>query len=312
MPPEISEAMATDATTGAHPPYTLEQAYACCEQMTRSHYENFPVASRLLPKRLRRPIAVIYAFARSADDLADEGDVTPTERLAQLDAYRQQLDAIAQDMASEHPIFIALADIIARHKLPLMLFHDLLSAFSQDVTQQRYSDFNEVLNYCRRSANPVGRLLLHLHGAASAENLQFSDHICSALQLINFYQDLAQDCDENDRIYLPLDEMTAYGVTEQHLQDHINDAAMRGLLAMHYRRCRTMMLAGAPLGRSLSGRFGWEIRLIIEGGLRVLARLESQLESDPFARPRLRKRDWPLILWRSLFARYPTAPVAVC
>jgi len=292
--------MATDVNTTAATPYTLPQAYAFCEQMARRHYENFPVASRLLPTRLRQPIAVIYAFARSADDFADEGDLSATQRIALLDAYEHELHAIAAGQTSTNPIFIALADVMARHQLPQSLFHDLLSAFRQDVTQQQYADINELLDYCRRSANPVGRLLLHLNGAASAENLSLSDHICTALQLINFHQDLAQDYDENGRIYIPCDEMQEYGVGAEHFRDRRNDAPLRQLLRRQYRRSRELMLAGAPLGRLLRGRFGWEIRLIVAGGLRVLDHLEENLATMPFSRPRLRRRDWPMILWRSL------------
>lgn len=297
--------MSTDASTTTPPAYTLSAAYAFCEQMARRHYENFPVASRLLPTRLRRPIAVIYAFARSADDFADEGDRPQEMRLALLDGYHRELDALAQGEPSSNPIFIALTDVIRRHDLPLPLFHDLLSAFRQDVMQCQYDEFAALLDYCRRSANPVGRLLLHLNDAASPENLVLSDRICTALQLINFYQDLAQDHDENGRIYIPRDEMRHYGVGPQHFRERRNDPALRELLRLQYRRAHTLLLAGAPLGRRLRGRFGWEMRLIIAGGLRILERLEEQLLTAPFARPRLRRRDWPVLLWRSLFARTP-------
>ncbi len=298
--------MAADATTASAVPYTLALSYAFCEQMARNHYENFPVASRLLPARLRRPIAVIYAFARSADDFADEGSLPAAQRLALLDDYGRELHAISRGAASENPIFIALADVMARHDLPAPLFHDLLSAFRQDVTQKSYTDVAELLDYCRRSANPVGRLLLHLDGEADAENLRLSDHICTALQLINFHQDLAQDYAENGRIYIPRDELEEYGVDPEHFRDQRNDAALRELLRRQYRRSRDLMQAGAPLGSRLHGRFGWEIRLIVAGGLRVLERLEEKLENDPFSRPRLRRRDWPVILWRSLTAPWTT------
>lgn len=296
--------MTTDATTAAPQTYTIDAAYGYCEAMARGHYENFPVASYLLPAALRRPVAVVYAFARSADDLADEGTLPAAQRIAQLDAYEAQLTAIAAGTAATQPVFIALTDVLRHHDLPLTLLRDLLSAFRQDVVQRRYRDFAAVLDYCRRSANPVGRLLLHLSGNAEAENLRLSDHICTALQLINFYQDLLQDFDENDRIYLPADEMEQYRVTAEHFRERRNDRALQQLLAAQYRRCRELMLAGAPLGRRLRGRFGWEIRLIVEGGLQVLVRLEQQLDSAPFARPRLRRRDWLPMLWRTLVARY--------
>lgn len=298
--------MSADVTA----PHTLPQAYAYCARMARSHYENFPVASRLLPARLRRPVAVIYAFARSADDFADEGDLAPEQRLALLDGYGRELDALAQGEPSTNPIFIALADVVRRHGLPLPLFRDLLSAFRQDVTQRQYADYAAVLDYCRRSANPVGRLLLHLNGTADAETLALSDRICTALQLINFHQDLLQDYDENGRLYLPQDEMRMHGIGPEHIRDRRNDAALRELLRLQYHRSRELLQAGTPLGRRVRGRFGWEIRLITSAGLRVLERLEANLEAAPFSRPRLRRRDWPVILWRSLSAHQPHAKEA--
>lgn len=275
----------------------VAESYAWCEDLARRHYENFPVASRLLPARLRRPVAAVYAFARLADDMADEGGLPPAQRLAALEDWGRQLDQALTGKA-EHPVFTAIADVVTRHQVPPGLFHDLLSAFRQDVTKRRYASFEEVMDYCRRSANPVGRILLHLANAATPENLELSDRVCSALQLINFWQDLAQDLDENDRIYLPQDAMAAHGVTEDHLRERRSDGAMTALMRAQYRRTRAMMEEGAALGRRLRGRFGLEIRLVIQGGLRVLDRLETQ--HDVFSRPRLRRRDTTLILWRAL------------
>jgi phytoene synthase len=188
--------------------------------------------------------------------------------------------------------------VLERHRLPLQLFRDLLSAFSQDVVKDRYANFDEVRDYCRRSADPVGRLLVHLNGDATEENLALSDHICTSLQLINFWQDLAQDLNENDRIYLPQDEMARFGVTEAGLHLRRVDEPLRALMAFQYRRSRDLMLTGAPLARRLRGRLGWELRFIVAGGLRVLDRLAEQ--RDPFARPRLRTRDlWPMT-WQAL------------
>lgn len=284
------------------PAPSLPHAYAYCRKLAQSHYENFPVASRLLPRRSRDAVAVIYAFARNADDFADEGERSAAQRLSLLDDYAAQLDAISRDDIQEAPVFIALADVIARHRLPLQLFHDLLSAFRQDVTKKRYADFDEVLDYCRRSANPVGRLLLQLHGAASEENLQLSDKICSALQLINFLQDIEQDAQENDRIYLPQDELDKYGVDKADLAAARSSEGLIQLLALQRARTLTMMHEGAPLGSRLSGRFGLEIRLIIEGGMRVLELLCAN-SPTPFARPRLRKSDYLTIVWRALDKR---------
>jgi hydroxysqualene synthase len=277
----------------------LEDAYRHCLRLARSHYENFPVASWLLPRRIQRPIAVIYAFARSADDFADEGDLSAAARDAQLRDYAAKLDALRADHPINDPIFIALSDVAAKYALPLDLLHDLLIAFRQDVTKHRYADFAEVLDYCRHSANPVGRLVLHLYRAATAENLRDSDSICTALQLINFWQDLAQDCDENDRIYLPRDEMALYGVTEAQLIEHRCDAALLRLIDMQVSRARRLLLLGAPLGIRLKGRLGMEVRAIIQGGLCLLDALARR--DNPFVRPRLRRRDRLRIVWRAFF-----------
>jgi squalene synthase HpnC len=279
--------------------HNIESAYRHCEQLAHSHYENFPVASWLLPRALRRPIAVIYAFARTADDFADEGHYNGAQRLALLHGYEEKLNLLARGETSEDPVFIALADVITQHQLPLSLFHDLLSAFAQDVTKKRYTDFTQLLDYCRRSANPVGRLLLHLSGNASEENLQLSDKVCSALQLINFYQDLAQDFTENERIYLPEEEMRRYGVGSEHFAVRSGEQEMVELFRYQVARARGMMLEGKPLGKRLKGRFGLEIRLIIEGGLAIIERLEQCAET-PFTRPRLRSSDWLRAIWRAL------------
>ena len=184
--------------------------------MPVDHYENFPVASFLLPPALRGPIAAIYHFARSADDFADEGDAPAEVCLAQLDVYRAELDAIAKGLPTKHPIFLALRPVIHQHQLPLQLFYDLLDAFSQDVVKQRYANFAELSDYCARSANPIGRLLLQLFGQTNALQLAQSDAICTALQLINHWQDVGIDAAKGEagRIYLPQDELVRYGVSE--------------------------------------------------------------------------------------------------
>ena len=280
---------------------TLSQAYRHCMALAQSHYENFPVASRLLPTPQRQAVAVIYAFARQADDMADEGEYTSAQRLALLDGHAAKLQAIEQDKPVDDPLFIALADVQQRFALPFALFHDLLSAFRQDVTQTRYGDFTEVLDYCRRSANPVGRLLLHMHREASDEHCYLSDQICSALQLINFMQDLQQDLRENDRIYLSLDEMARFGIGIEDLQRQSCATPMLALIDHQLQRIRTMLEQGAPLGRQLTGRFGLEIRLIIEAAFTVLDKLQSH-HGNPWARPRLKRRDHLSIAGRALFS----------
>jgi len=267
--------------------------------MGNSHYENFPVGSLLLPPQFRHPVAGIYRFAREADDFADEGSAPDAVRLEQLERFRGQLRKIERGHIPDSDSFTTLAGVIHNHRLPVSLFHDLLSAFAQDVTRKRYADFPDVLDYCRRSANPIGRLLLHLFGRATPENLRHSDSICSALQLVNFWQDVEIDF-RMDRVYLPQDEMKRYGVTEQHIAERRCDDEWRALIRFQIERARAMLVAGAPLGRALPGRIGLEIRATAQGGLRILEKLE-RAQCDMFRdRPVLRWHDWPLILARSI------------
>ena len=281
---------------------TLPAAYQHCRQVAATHYENFPVASHLLPNRLRDPVSVIYAFARTADDFADEGYYNSTERLRLLADYNAQLQYLMDRKPVTDPVFIALGDVIQRYGLPITLFKDLLSAFTQDVTQTRYASFSDVLDYCQWSANPVGRLLLYLYGYVSPTKLALSDHICTALQLINFLQDLTQDFDEHNRIYLPQDEMQRYGINESHLRDRISDAAMQKLIQLQIQRTSALLLAGAPLGNQLPGRIGLELRLIVQGGMRILQKLHHN-DCDVFRRPRLRKADYFVMLWHAVIKR---------
>jgi len=267
--------------------------------MSVGHYENFPVASVLLPAPLRHPVSVIYRFARSADDFADEGDLPPARRLALLDDYRQELRQMEAGMPPGQTLFAELGAVVRAYRLPLQLFHDLLDAFSQDVVKKRYADFAELMDYCRRSANPVGRLLLHLFGAAQGENLRHSDAICSSLQLINFWQDVAIDL-RKDRVYLPQDELRRHGVSEAQLSAGDASGPWKALMRFQTARARALMLSGAPLGRALRGRIGLEIRTIVQGGLRILEKIDKA-EGDVYhRRPVLRAHDWPLLLFRAL------------
>jgi phytoene synthase len=264
------------------------------------HYENFPVASLLLPAPLRRPVEVIYRFARTADDFADEGCDPPEIRLAKLSDYQAGLVTIAAGETPRDPLFRDLANIIRDYGLPLQPFRDLLDAFAQDVTKKRYANYAEVLDYCRRSANPVGRLLLHLFKQTNETDLRRSDAICSALQLINFWQDVALDYTSDDRVYLPQDEMARFGVTQLHLLEKICDAAWRALMAFQVERTRALMLSGVDLGRALPGRVGLEIRATIEGGLRILQKIEAAGYDVFRHRPVIGPLDWPRLLLRSL------------
>lgn len=247
------------------------------------HYENFPVASWLCPPALRAPILALYGFARTADDIADEGNATAAERLALLQLYRQDLHESwrnPQHRSAQWPeVFAALTRQHQTWAFPLGLLEDLLDAFEQDVTYTRdhhvYADRTELLDYCRRSANPIGRLILHLAQVQDAESLAMSDAICSALQLINFWQDLSVDVPRG-RLYLPLGA---------NLTDELAYA-------------RALMEQGAPLVRRLSGRLGWELRLVVQGGLRILDK--AQREDTRRIRPTVHAGDTPLMLWRAL------------
>jgi phytoene synthase len=262
--------------------------------MAVGHYENFPVASLLLPARLREPVEIIYRFARSADDFADEGDDPPQLRLRKLNDYRAQLAAPAS------PLFRDVEKIIREHDLPVQLFADLLDAFSQDVTQKRYGSYSQVLDYCRRSANPVGRLLLHLFKRTSDSDLRQSDAICSALQLVNHWQDVDVDYAKDNRVYLPQDDMARFGVSERHLKERICDSAWQALMRFQVDRARALMLSGAGLGKTLPGRVGLEIRATVQGGLRILEKIE-RAGYDVFRhRPVLNPLDWPLLLLKAV------------
>lgn len=267
--------------------------------MPVDHYENFPVASLLMPRRLRPAVEAIYAFARSADDIADEGDATPEQRLAALGAYEEALGRIERGEDGHDPMFARLAAAIAQHQLPLRPFYDLLSAFKQDVHVTRYPDYATLLDYCARSANPVGLIMLHLYGAADEANVRDSDAICSALQIINFLQDVALD-EHKERIYLPMEDLTRYALSPAHLARPDNKAKWRAMMKFQVERARALMLQGAPLACRLKGRIGLELRMVVQGGLRILEAIE-EVDYDVFLRrPTLKKRDWIKVFWRAL------------
>ena len=258
------------------------------------------MASPLLPARLRAAVRVIYAFARSADDIADEGDASPGERIAALDAYEAELDRIDAGQPSDSPLFTELAAVLARHEaLDSRPLRALLSAFRQDVAKTRYANWDELRDYCRRSADPVGRILLALHGERDPALLPMSDAICSALQVINFLQDVAIDW-QKARVYLPQDDLQRFGVSEAQIAHGQIDPHWQALMQFQTDRARALMLSGAPLARRVTGRLGWELRLIVLGGLRILEKIESADHDVFHRRPRLGKADWLLLGWRSL------------
>ncbi len=258
------------------------------------HYENFPVASILLPRHLRGPIEAIYAFARSADDFADEGDLPVSERVSSLSQYMAELDKIERASDSDSALFQALGGVIHAHNLPISLFRDLLNAFLQDVTQTGYADFPALMDYCRRSANPIGRLLLHLLKQATPDNLAMSDDICSALQLINHWQDVGIDWQKNGvgRVYLPQEDLRRFGLSNVDIARSAMSENWRQMMVFQTDRARSMMLRGAPLSHRLTGRFGAELRLIVAGGLAILDKIDA-VNGDVFRhRPTLSKWDW--------------------
>lgn len=263
------------------------------------HYENFPVASVFLPPNLREPVSVIYRFARTADDFADEGTDSPAVRLAKLDAYRAELLRIRDGIPPETSLFNDIARIIVDHDLALQHFLDLLDAFSQDVVKSRYGDFAQLLDYCSRSAAPVGRLMLQLYKASDELNVRQSDAICMGLQLINFWQDVEIDL-RKDRIYVPKDDMDRFGLNESALNPVQAGTAWRDIMQFQIGRARAMLESGAPLARRLPGRIGFELRLIVQGGRRILEKIEA-VDCDVFnRRPVLGASDWPIMLWRAI------------
>ena len=280
--------------------------------MSVDHYENFPVASILCPPALRPAVAAIYHFARTADDIADEGDAPPGQRLADLAAYRVDLAAARKgDTTSVRwpQVFGPLRQVLVSRSLPVELLTDLLSAFEQDVVKTTYADRTELLDYCRRSANPVGRLLLHLYGVGGAPALRQSDAICTALQLANFWQDLSVDT-ARGRLYVPASDCARRAVAADALLAQRDAPNVRALVADMVDWARDSMLAGAPLVHAIPGRAGWELRLVLQGGLRILEKITAMEFATLQSRPKLRWYDAPLLVWRALWMRAPRIVIA--
>ena len=286
----------------------LEAAYASCEHAARSHYENFPVASWLVPAPMRRHIAALYAFARAADDFADEGARVVVERHRLLDGWKARLNASVTAQVPGPPprdgepsnaveIFLALGDTIRRKRLPVALFEDLLSAFAQDVSVTRYAAWEDVLDYSRRSANPVGRLVLRIAGYDEPRLDVWSDAICSALQLTNFWQDLKVDFDRG-RIYLPAEEIRGHGAEEGDLAAGRITQAWRAAMAAAVARTRALFVTGRPLCGAVAGRLKYELRATWLGGMRVLSRLERADFDVVSRRPSLGAADAPWLAWK--------------
>lgn len=282
-----------------------DQAVRQSLALTQDHYENFPVASRLLPRHLREAVAVIYRMAREADDIADEGDAIPEQRLFALQQFEDELMLIQAYIQPTLPLFKAVQRVVRQHSLDVQLLLDLISAFKQDVEKTRYANFEEVMHYCQRSANPIGRLMLQLYGQDTPQNRTWSDCICTALQLINFYQDIAIDLQKHGkqgRIYLCADEMQAAGISEQDLRTRRLDPIWQAFFLQNLLRAESLLRSGKPLGRQLKGRAGLELRMMIAGAERILNKLKH-CQGDIYQhRPVLRAYDWPLILGNALFS----------
>lgn len=271
--------------------------------MSVDHYENFPVASWLCPPALRPAVVAIYHFARTADDLADEGDASMPERAQALRDYRADLAAVVAAGAPS-PRWAGVYRPLARelHRLQPPLLHDLLDAFEQDLAPPRYRDRAQLLDYCRRSANPVGRLLLGLYGVGDASSLRRSDAICSALQLINFWQDFSRD-GPRGRLYVPQQDLDRHGLAAEDVLSCRDSPAARALVRDLCAWARALMLEGAPLALTLRGRAGWELRGVVQGGLLILDKIAARGYDSLQHRPAIRFWDLPRLAWRALTMR---------
>jgi len=275
---------------------SLGEAYGVCQSLASSHYENFPVASRLIDPAVRSAVAVVYAFARVADDFADEPGLAPAERLDRLSRWRARLAACASGN-DRHPVFWALSDVLHKHGVPLKPFDDLITAFEMDVRKNRFADFDEVLTYCRHSANPVGELVLRLHGQWDPQKGTWSDAICTALQLTNFWQDITVDSTK-DRIYIPQDDIARFGCTEKEVLSGPMTPGLKALMKHQVDRTWGLFNEGRFLCGSLSGRLQKEIRLVWLGGTRILEKIGAQDHDVWLKRPALSRLDWLLLIGR--------------
>ncbi|HTY35634.1 MAG TPA: squalene synthase HpnC [Bacteroidota bacterium] len=278
--------------------WTVPQAFQFCEQLTRDHYENFPVASFLVPKDKRPHICSIYAFARIADDFADEPGLTLAERMDSLSEWEEQLIDTYRGHA-HHPVFIALRETVDRFEMPIELFQNLLRAFRSDVTTHRYDNFEDLLAYCENSANPIGRLVLLLFNYRSESTLELSDSICTALQLTNFWQDVSVDL-QKDRVYIPMDDIREFGYSEEELVQHTFSSAFKDLMCYQVDRTRQMFADGRPLLSEVGRDLRLELRLTWRGGSRILEKIEDSDYDVLSHRPALSAFDKGTLLISSL------------
>ncbi len=275
----------------------LQNAFRYCEEFARRHYENFPVATFFLPAHLRPYIAAIYAFARTADDFADEGIKSPEQRLAEVDEWERHLNNCYEGKV-ELPIFIALHEVANRRNIPKQLFADLLIAFRQDVTTYRYSTYNELLDYCRHSANPIGRLVLYVFDDKEERHFLLSDKICTALQLANFWQDVSIDLLKN-RVYIPLEDMSQFGYNESDLLALRYNEGFVQLMTFQVERTRELFIEGRPLLNEAVSGLRFELRLTWNGGMKILEKIEHAKYNVLASRQRITRIDKVLILLKA-------------
>ena len=298
------------ATARIVDPRAVRDAYATCTRLAAAHYENFPVASHLLPRHMRPHVAAVYAFARTADDFADEGSWSDTERHHLIDDWRDRLrrcvngasggaHAEAAGRDERDQVFLALGDTIRERELPVSLFEDLLSAFRQDVTTHRYRTWHDVLDYCRRSANPVGRLVLRIAGYRDEGLDRASDCVCTALQLTNFWQDLGRDW-HRGRLYVPAEDWQLCGARESDLENGRLTEAWRCALERVAKRTRELFIRGRVVCDGVKGRLGLELRFTWLGGMRILDRVEAAGFDVLAHRPTLGSSDVPALVWGAL------------
>ena len=278
--------------------WTVPQAFQFCERLTHEHYENFPVASLMVPREKRPYICAIYSFARIADDYADEPGLSTAERIDSLTDWEEQLiDSYRGHV--QHPVFVALQETVNRFEMPIELFSDLLAAFRSDVTTHRYETFDEVLGYCENSANPVGRIILLLFNYRSEATMELSDSICTALQLTNFWQDVSVDL-EKDRVYIPLDDIREFGYSEEELLDRSYSPAFKDLMCFQVDRTQQMFQEGKPLLSQVGRDLNLELRLTWTGGMKILRKIEKDDYNVLSHRPKLSTFDKASLLISSL------------
>ena len=280
--------------------WSAEDGFRYCETIARSHYENFPVASSFLPKEIRKYVWTIYAFARIADDYADEPGFTLAERMDNLNQWEQYLDECYNGNPT-HRVFAALAETVERFQIPIELFKNLLTAFRADITVKRYDTYEDVLAYCHNSANPIGRLVLLLLNYRSETMMQFSDSICTALQLTNFWQDVSVDL-QKDRVYLPLEELEEFGYSEQDLFNKKVNNRFCDLMAFQVRRTAELFAEGKPLLTMVGRDLSMELKLSWNGGTRILQKIHEQNYDVLTKRPALSKLDKLGLLFRSFLS----------